>query len=206
VISKLLLAVDGRVGCLRPRHITRVFLASDLLCFAIQAGCAGLITSDDLNSQKKGYNVILLGLLLQFVVFVSFAIVAVLTWRKPEFRGPDLPAAVVRVFQLCLFTIVVLLARNVWRVYDYGLGLHNFTARQSHRSRGRNGRRTRSTLRPSGSSTRRSPSSTSGGCCRRRRSCPRSCGRPFPQRRRPRRESRRQRLLWRRRRRQKRAL
>jgi hypothetical protein len=82
--------------------------------------------------RDSGYNVILLGLLLQFCVFCSFAAVAVLVWRKPEFRRADLPTPAVRVFQLCLFTIGVLLLRNIWRVYDYGLGLHNFTARQSH--------------------------------------------------------------------------
>lgn len=71
IIGKLLSAVNKNVWCVKAAFITRLFLLGDIICFIVQSAGASLLFVEDVKIQKNGGIIILLGLALQFGLFLS---------------------------------------------------------------------------------------------------------------------------------------
>ena len=117
LLGRLMKASGAHVGCLRSASITRTFLALDILCFFVQCSSAQLLLSNDPVKIKEGSNIILGGLCLQFFVFSMFVVTALLVMRHPRLRNA--PPNVQFALTLCLVTILLLLLRNGFRLYEY---------------------------------------------------------------------------------------
>ncbi|KAF8597909.1 RTA1-like protein [Ceratobasidium sp. AG-I] len=67
---------------LKPSIITKVFVASDIITFMVQAGGGGLIASSNTNTSKIGEKIFLVGLILQLVSFIIYTLVFIIfIWR-----------------------------------------------------------------------------------------------------------------------------
>ena len=121
-VGHLLRVANLRGGCLRPAWISRVFLASDILCLLIQTGGAGLASSSNLNTLKTAKNLLLLGLALQLVFFGIFTCITVYVNLKRKYclRG----VAQYKPCFWCLYsTIILLFVRNFYRVIEFSAGI-----------------------------------------------------------------------------------
>lgn len=81
----VLLRVTGKiVWRLPPRFVSRVFLASDIVCFMIQGAAASQLVSFDIDAVHLGQNIMYFGLSLQMVFFTVFLAIALRASRLPE--------------------------------------------------------------------------------------------------------------------------
>lgn len=67
---------------LRPRIIGWVFVISDILTFAIQAGGQGLTTSDNPSTQHTGTTIAMIGIIAQLVSYCLFTLLIIVFWLK----------------------------------------------------------------------------------------------------------------------------
>ena len=121
VVAKLLKATGKTIGWINHRNLSRTFVLLDVLCFCIQASSAPLMLSKDPSKQDQGSRIILGGLCFQFLVFVSFVGVAWKVMRLPQLAHADKLPAVKRCLNICIWTILIMLLRNAYRLYEYSL-------------------------------------------------------------------------------------
>lgn len=122
-VGHLLRVANLRGGCLRPAWISRVFLASDVLCLVIQSGGAGMTSSDNPQTLKMAKNLLLVGLALQLSFFGIFTCITIYVnlSRKYCLRG----VSQYKPCFWCLYaTIIPLFIRNFYRVIEFSAGVN----------------------------------------------------------------------------------
>jgi hypothetical protein len=111
----------------RITWLTKIFVAGDILCFLVQAaGAAKLANADTPEDNRTGSRIILFGLGLQVVVFVVFALCAVLFHIRissMRFRGHVDPSLRLGFMLLTLYASSILVTvRNAFRLVEYAEG------------------------------------------------------------------------------------
>ena len=116
VVGLLLEASGKQVACLPPRRIARAFFVSDIACFLLQSGGAGMLVQA--SSQEMGKTLIVAGILLQLGFFTAFCLLTSYTAFSRRLRLYDIPHFK-PVFQSLLTTSVLIYVRNIFRACEY---------------------------------------------------------------------------------------
>ncbi|KAF1995602.1 RTA1 like protein [Amniculicola lignicola CBS 123094] len=132
VLGRLMLRTDsGSMSIIRPNWVTKIFVISDILCFFIQSGGAGMLTqAKDDAGVKRGERIILGGLMLQILAFGFFVIVAAV-WHK-RLASNETAAARSGVIPWKKYAYLLYAAsmcitiRNACRVVEYAMGRDGF--------------------------------------------------------------------------------
>lgn len=112
---------------IRVNWVTKVFVSGDIICFLIQAVGAAMLSSANTASEKtRGQNIILVGLIVQILVFAFFVIVAWIFHRRLNLRPTGKWAyysLTGDTFMRMLYVVSGLITvRNLFRVVEYGMG------------------------------------------------------------------------------------
>ncbi len=118
VVGKLLAYSNHTVGVgrlqLKPAHIARLFLASDVVTFFIQGGGGGLLALQDKAMNDLGQALCLVGLAIQLAFFAAFTAITVHIDKSPKFGLRQLPN-IRPVFTGLYATVGLLFIRNIFR-------------------------------------------------------------------------------------------
>lgn len=128
-LSRIIRAVDGaRFSMIRPKWLTRIFVAGDCFSFLVQASGAGLriTASDDEDADPNlGSNIIVGGLIFQIVIFAIYLASAMIFHSRfakdpAASRNSQVPWKS-SLFMLYSTSAMVML-RNIFRVIEYAMG------------------------------------------------------------------------------------
>ncbi|CAO1632386.1 unnamed protein product [Sympodiomycopsis kandeliae] len=116
---------------LPPRLVGRIFIASDITCFLIQATGGGLQATGDKNA-VTGNNIFLAGVCLQLVCYALFCVSLVVTHRQiarqvqpftiKNIFGKNVENKTSRLIALMYFASLCILIRSFFRVAEMGQG------------------------------------------------------------------------------------
>lgn len=105
------------------RWATWIFITGDITCFLVQGNAAGLLGNDNQEVVQIGNYIIIVGLILQIIVFICFLVCCGTFHRR---MGASLAPAGYRVsfpwektFYMLYVTSTLFLARNVYRVVEF---------------------------------------------------------------------------------------
>lgn len=115
-VGRLLRATGKRVWCVRPALLSRLFLASDILCFILQSGGSGMMTSPTMKAMGAANAIA--GIVLQLIFYTAFAALVFTLAYGRDFKlaaNPQLRP----VFTGLLVTIGLIYARNVYRIAQF---------------------------------------------------------------------------------------
>lgn len=117
---------------IRVTWLTKIFVGGDIFSFLVQAMGGGMLAGADTASQvSRGQSIILVGLVLQIVIFGFFIVVALVFQKRLRRRptptvGKD--AFLWERLMLMLHVVSVLISfRNVFRVIEYAMGSKSFS-------------------------------------------------------------------------------
>jgi hypothetical protein len=131
-LGRIIIGVQGEnYSMIKPRFLTKIFVAGDVFCFFVQAGGAGMLTTADTASKTElGERIILGGLILQILIFVFFIVVAVrFHCRLARALAQRSPLPWQKLL-LSLYAVSVLITlRNAVRAAEYGMGSSGYLLR-----------------------------------------------------------------------------
>lgn len=111
-----------------PRWLTKLFVVGDLVCFVSQIAGSVLRASTDLDTNKRGSDIVLAGLGIQILIFCLFII---LTWNfQIRFSRQEAKVEIHwRRHIGVLYTVsIVFLVRNIVRIVEFLQGGDGFIA------------------------------------------------------------------------------
>ena len=114
-----------RLSLVRPTWLTKIFVGGDIFCFLVQAlGATMLVSATDKEGVDRGKTIVLLGLVLQIVIFGFFVVVAVLfhlRLRKVVAAGKQVmcPIDWAKYLNRLYVVSVIITIRNIYRVWEY---------------------------------------------------------------------------------------
>ena len=140
-LKRIIFDVRGEGYCIVPaRHLTKIFVTGDVLCFVVQGAGGGILAGAKNHSQENlGENVILTGLILQIVIFAFFIIVAAMfllrmkssAWKTR--REQAAAAVAILPWQRLLTSLYVMsfliILRNTVRAVEYAMGSSGYLLR-----------------------------------------------------------------------------
>lgn len=127
ILGRVVRSTNGeRHSPINPNRLTRIFVSGDVISFFIQ------ITGGSLQSMKKfnrtaAERIVLVGLIVQILIFGIFAIVS-LIWHRRMKRWPtstSLSGATSQwepTMYMLYGASVLIMVRSVFRVVEYGMG------------------------------------------------------------------------------------
>jgi hypothetical protein len=128
ILSRLIRATAAEsFSIIRVKWLTKLFVGGDILCFFIQAIGGGKKSgADNAAENKKGDKIILIGLILQIIIFALFLLSALVFHKRLRAR----PTAKSRNaefnwerFMVELYAASFLITfRNLFRVIEYAMG------------------------------------------------------------------------------------
>lgn len=123
VLGRLVRSVHGeRLSMISPRWMTMIFVFGDVFSFIIQVIGGGMAANKDVKP-KLARNVILLGLVLQILMFGFFALTALIFHirlrRNPTGASMDPNSRWSRVLWMMYGVSILILVRSVFRVIEY---------------------------------------------------------------------------------------
>lgn len=82
-LSRIILALDAEeMSPMRPTRMSKLFVTFDVLCFLVQIAGIGMGVTTSVDIQRIGGKVVIIGLVLQILVFVMFIWVAILFLQR----------------------------------------------------------------------------------------------------------------------------
>jgi len=77
LLGRIIRQTNGeRYSILPIRFLTPIFVVGDVISFFVQAGGAGTMSNAKISDQSLGKNIIMVGLVVQILMFILFLIVA----------------------------------------------------------------------------------------------------------------------------------
>ncbi|KAG4431909.1 hypothetical protein IFR05_012608 [Cadophora sp. M221] len=128
ILGRIIRATSGEAySIVRVNWLTKIFVGSDALCFAIQGVGGGMITSADNKDDKhKGEMIILAGLIIQMAIFGFFLAVAKVFHSRlraaPTGKSRNIRFKWERFMNLLYTASILITLRNFFRVLEYAMG------------------------------------------------------------------------------------
>lgn len=116
----------ARHTIIRADFLTRTFVLGDVVSFVVIGGAAGLMVTG--KREKMGEAIVIVGLLIQVVMFGLFAVTAVLfeVRMKRDSRYLPAPGWVKRNLNMLYVVSGMILVRSITRVVEYAMGAHGY--------------------------------------------------------------------------------
>jgi len=111
------LRVFGRFN-MQPDHIAKIFFWGDIACFMLQGAGGGLLAIANEAVAKTGNAVVLLGLSVQLMFFLTFMWILHRIYSEPSFGVQRVPS-LRTIFWGLRLTVICLLVRNVFRLIEF---------------------------------------------------------------------------------------
>lgn len=109
---------------IKPRNLTRTFVAGDVLSFVVQGSAAGLMVTG--KNPKLGEGIVIAGLMIQIVVFGFFAVMAVIFQRRvdnnPTNESCDVSIPWKKSMRMLFIVSALIMIRSCFRVIEYAMG------------------------------------------------------------------------------------
>ncbi|KAK6334783.1 hypothetical protein TWF718_010229 [Orbilia javanica] len=107
-----------RYSLIKPTLLTKIFVTGDVVTLAVQAGAAGMMVVSSVA--KAGQWIVVVGLILQVLMFASFAATAFLFHRKMRANGAQIPwFNWSRVLWVLYAISALILIRSIFRVIEF---------------------------------------------------------------------------------------
>lgn len=109
---------------IKPRNLTRTFVAGDVLSFLVQGSAAGLMVTG--NNAKLGEGIVIFGLVIQIVVFGLFIFIAVIVNKRIR-REPTAWSSLKTMpwsstMRMLFVVSALIMIRSIFRVVEYASG------------------------------------------------------------------------------------
>ncbi|KAK4891630.1 hypothetical protein LTR27_009799 [Elasticomyces elasticus] len=129
ILGRIIVTMQAQhYSMIKTKWLTAVFVTSDVICFLIQAAGAGLMARGNRSTTNTGSHIVLVGLIVQIVIFCFFILVAVVFHRqmnaKPTYIDLSLPWK--KSVYVLYITSCLVLVRNIVRVVEFAQGFQGF--------------------------------------------------------------------------------
>ena len=106
-----------------PQWIPRFYVASDILCLAVQGAGGGMLSGASTTDQiNKGKAVEVTGLALQLFFVATFVLICAYVWVRVRSIAPDRAVLIRPLFQVLAVLISLLVLRNAYRTAEFSTG------------------------------------------------------------------------------------
>ncbi|KAH9209840.1 RTA1 like protein-domain-containing protein, partial [Leptodontidium sp. 2 PMI_412] len=128
ILGRLIRATGSEeYSIIRVTRVTKIFVGGDVFCFLLQmVGAAFLASAKSKKSNDVGKMIILIGLIVQIVIFSFFLVVSMIFHRRLLHKPTDLSRSTKlnwKRFLFELYTVSGLITlRNLFRVIEYAQG------------------------------------------------------------------------------------
>lgn len=130
ILGRIIRSVHAeKYSMVRVTWLTKIFVVGDVLCFFVQASGGAILAGSTENAQL-GKNVILVGLVLQILLFGFFIAIAVVFHSRlrrgptPDSNRPDIQW---EKMLLVLYAVsCLIMVRNIFRVVEYVSGIDGY--------------------------------------------------------------------------------
>ncbi|KAF3931566.1 hypothetical protein ABW19_dt0208691 [Dactylella cylindrospora] len=118
-LGRTIIAARGeRYSLIRPTLLTRIFVTGDVLTLAIQAGAAGMMVVSSVAT--IGQWIVVVGLILQVLMFASFAAIAFVFHKRMRANGDQVPWFNWERLLYMLYAVsALILIRSIFRVIEF---------------------------------------------------------------------------------------
>jgi hypothetical protein len=110
----------------KPRRVTKLFVTGDILSFLIQGGGGGMMMVQNPELAKWAERLVILGLVVQVVLFGLFGVVAVVfhrtVHRAPTPESLDALVPWEQTLRMLYFVSVLIMVRSIFRLIEYAGG------------------------------------------------------------------------------------
>lgn len=115
---------EAQLSLLPTSKITKTFVLGDVICFLVQSGGGGILSSAKSQSTMNlGNKVILVGLILQILFFLGFVTCASFFHARINKMAPRGGSTQTIRLLLVLYLLSALITiRNIYRVLEYAMG------------------------------------------------------------------------------------
>ncbi|KAM5352940.1 hypothetical protein ACJ41O_005662 [Fusarium nematophilum] len=127
VLARIINSIRAeKYSMIRPTKLTKTFVLGDVLSFLIQGGASGMMVVQNPNMVKWGERIIILGLMVQVVMFALFCAIAVVFHRRMR-RAPTAESldglipweeSLVMLYAVSILIMV----RSIFRVVEFAQG------------------------------------------------------------------------------------
>lgn len=128
ILGRLIRATGGEAySVIRVDWVTKVFVGGDIFCFLMQmVGAAFLASAKSKKSRDTGEIIILIGLVVQIVIFSFFLVVSMIFHRRLLSKPAPISQSTTfrwKKFLIELYAVSGLITlRNLFRVIEYAQG------------------------------------------------------------------------------------
>jgi hypothetical protein len=124
-LARIIRMVGGEhLSIIKPSIVTKVFVTGDVLSFTVQGNAAGLLVHNNLRTIATA--LILLGLAIQFISFMFFALCAIIFHlrirRKPTERSANVDPKWIQTLYMLYAVSVLIVIRSIFRIVEYAFG------------------------------------------------------------------------------------
>ncbi|KAH7131055.1 RTA1 like protein-domain-containing protein [Dactylonectria macrodidyma] len=126
-LGRIITSIRGdKYSMIRPKRLTKTFVIGDVLSFVIQGSSTGLMVIQKPGLAEWGERVVIIGLMVQVIMFALFAIIAVMFHRRMR-RAPTADSYDVMVpWEQSLYMLyavsALIMVRSVFRVIEFAQG------------------------------------------------------------------------------------
>ncbi|KAJ3140451.1 hypothetical protein HK100_009503 [Physocladia obscura] len=119
VLEKIILQIGESASPIRASLIAKIFVACDVLSFAIQGAGSGILVSS-VQHYTMGTNILIGGLIIQVISYASFLTTALVVYSRGKKLNDEEEWR--RMFQALFTGAILVMIRSVFRVIEFAMG------------------------------------------------------------------------------------
>lgn len=124
ILGRFMTSLDAEhLSMIRPKWLSKLFVLNDVICFLVQIGGARMQATTSVSIQKTGGKVVIIGLVLQILVFCWFILIAMVFHKRLNSLPTDISLITSVYWKREMWTVylasIFILVRNIVRVVEY---------------------------------------------------------------------------------------
>ncbi|KAJ3385205.1 hypothetical protein HDU84_002401 [Entophlyctis sp. JEL0112] len=120
MMEKIMQFVDEKASPVRPSLIAKIFVTSDVISFAVQGAGSGILVASS-SSFTLGNNILIAGLVLQVVCYITFLTISTIFFSRVYSRE-FIDAGWKKLYTALFISCALILIRSVFRVVEFAVG------------------------------------------------------------------------------------